>query len=563
ILHAGRYGYHPLNVAPSKIKAPISPFTPSKLSERQIKLTIKDFVNCAKLAQNSGYDGVEVMGSEGYLINQFIVARTNNRTDKWGMSYENRIRFPVEIVRGIREALGDKFIIMYRLSMLDLVDNGSTWEEIVILAKAIEAAGASIVNTGIGWHEARIPTIASNVPHGAFTWITAKLKKEINLPCVTSNRINSPMQAEEILKSGQADFISMARPFLADPNFVLKAEQHRTDEINTCIGCNQACLDNVFKRKRATCMVNPYACFEEEYKIETTSSVKNIAVVGAGPGGLACAMTLAQRGHTVTLFDQHDKTGGQFNLAKRIPGKSDFQSTIDYFTHQLELLNVKIQLNTKVTIEDLQNFDEVILATGVKPRIPDIPGIEHDKVSSYVDVISGKVQVGNTVAIIGAGGIGFDCAEYLLDNDHAFFEEWGIDLSLKRRGGLAQENIVLPKRNIYLLQRKSGKVGKGLGKTTGWIHRATMKKYGVQMLSNVSYEKINDAGLYIRLGDSKPQLLTVTNIIICAGQEPLQDLLQPLIDLKIKCHLIGGADIAAELDAVRAIKQGTLLGLDI
>lgn len=563
ILHAGRYGYHPFNVAPSKIKAPISPFTPSALSKRQIKSTIQDFINCAKLAKESGYDGVEVMGSEGYLINQFIVEKTNKRKDEWGISFDNRARFPIEIVKGIRDAVGDNFIIVYRLSMLDLIEQGSNWDEIVSLAKSIEQAGASIINTGIGWHEARIPTIATCVPKGAFSFITAKIKKEVNIPCVTSNRINSPEQAEEIIKNEQADFVSMARPLLADPDFAIKAQENRSDEINICIACNQACLDNVFKRKRASCMVNPSACYEDEYLIKKTKNIKNIAVVGAGPGGMACAKTLAQRGHKVTLFEKSSTLGGQFNLAKKIPGKSDFQSTIDYFSKQMQLHGVNIVLNMEANIDALKNFDEVILATGVKPRTPNIPGIDHEMVVSYLDVISGKVKVGSTVAIIGAGGIGFDCAEYLLDNDHSFYEEWGIDLSLKKRGGLAPATTTLPKRNIYLLQRKNSKVGKGLGKTTGWIHRETMKKYGVQMVSGVSYEKIDDLGLYVRFNGSKPELLTVNNVVICAGQDPQRELQQPLNAANIKNYLIGGADVAAELDAVRAIKQGTLLAMNI
>lgn len=563
ILHAGRYGYHPFNIAPSKLKAPISPFTPSKMSKRKIRSTIKDFIKCAKLASESGYDGVEIMGSEGYLINQFIVARTNQRKDEWGISFDNRIKFPIEIINGIRKAVGEKFIIIYRLSMLDLVEQGSTWDEVVKLAKAVEKAGASIINTGIGWHEARIPTIATCVPKGAFSFITAKMKKEINIPCVTSNRINTPELAEEILSSDQADFVSMARPLLADPEFVIKAEQKRSDEINVCIACNQACLDHVFSRKRATCMVNPAACYEDEYIITTADNKKNIAVIGAGPGGMACAKTLAERGHKVTLFEKSDKLGGQFNLAKRIPGKSDFQSTINYFSKQLEINEVDIILNKEATIEDLKNFDEVVIATGVKPRTPNIEGIDHPMVLSYKDVISGKVEVGSTVAIIGAGGIGFDCAEYLLENDHNFYEEWGIDLSLKSRGGLAPATTVLPKRNIYLLQRKPTKVGKGLGKTTGWIHRETMKKYGVQMLAGVSYEKIDDLGLYVKINDGKTELLTVHNVVICAGQDPYRDLQKPLNEQNIKNHLIGGADVAAELDAVRAIKQGTKLGLSL
>ena len=566
ILHAGRYGYHPLAVSASNIKSPISPFKPWKLTGRGVEKTIKDFVNCAVLAQEAGYDGVEVMGSEGYLINQFIVSKTNKRTDKWGGSYENRIQFPIEIIRRIREKVGANFILIYRLSMLDLVHDGSTWEEVVQLAKAIENAGATIINTGIGWHEARVPTIATMVPRGGFSWVTKRLMGEVSIPLVTVNRINMPATAEQILADGHADMISMARPFLADPDLVLKAMENRVNEINTCIGCNQACLDHTFSRKISSCLVNPRACNETSLNYLPTTRKKKIAVVGAGPAGLSSATIAAQRGHEVYLFDAASEIGGQFNMAKQIPGKEEFYETIRYFKTQIELTGVHLKLNEKITADELisQNFDEIILATGVSPRPVRIPGIEHPKVLSYIDVLYHKKPVGDSVAIIGAGGIGFDVAEYLTTEQSPalhipeFMEEWGVDMTLENRGGLQAPDPEPPIREVFLLKRSAGKHGGNLGKTTGWIHRASLKMKRVKMLGEVIYEKVDDAGLHIKIKD-KPELLPVDNIIICAGQEPLRELLAPLQAAGISVHLIGGADEAAELDAKRAIDQGARL----
>lgn len=573
ILHGGRYAYHPLAMAPSAIKSPISPFRPWGMPNWFVETTVGDFVNCARKAQQAGYDGVEIMGSEGYLINEFISAATNKRKDKWGGSFENRIRFPVEIVRRVREAVGRNFIIIYRLSMIDLVEGGSTWSEVVQLGKAIEAAGATIINTGIGWHEARIPTIATMVPRGMFTSVTAQLKKEVHIPLVTSNRINTPEKAEEVLVRGDADLISMARPLLADGEFVAKTQAGRSEEINTCIACNQACLDHIFQAKLASCLVNPRACHETEIKIQPSAKAKKIAVVGAGPAGLAFAVTAAQRGHQVTLFDQAQEIGGQFNLAKKIPGKEEFHETLRYFNVMLKKHNVLVKLGQRVKAEDLvaQKFDEVILATGIMPRKPKIPGIENKKVISYVDVLRGSVQVGSKVALIGAGGIGFDVAEFLCEEDHdlslkpeAFASYWGIDLSVKARGGVqdVSRNIPPAKRTLYLLQRKEGKVGARLGKTTGWIHRTMLKDRGVEMLNGVNYEKIDDQGLHISM-QGKSQVLSVDHIVICAGQEPLRELQPSLQAAGMNVHIIGGADKAEELDAKRAIDQGVRLAAKI
>ena len=569
ILHAGRYGYHPLNVAPSKIKSPITPFTPFKLKESGIHRTIKDFVKSAKLSQLAGYDGIEIMGSEGYLINQFITKRTNKRNDQWGGSYENRMRLPIKLVEETRAAVGKEFIIIYRLSMLDLVENGSSWEEIVQLGKAIEKAGATIINTGIGWHESRIPTIATSVPRAAFTWVTKKMKAEIKIPLITSNRINMPDTAEKVLAEGHADMISMARPFLADPEWVNKAKAEKSDEINTCIGCNQACLDHVFQRKVASCLVNPRACHETELNFTTTKHKKKIAVIGAGPAGLASATIASQRGHEVTLFDASSEIGGQFNMAKQIPGKEEFYETLRYFKKQIEIHNVTLKLNTKVSLSDLKdsNFEEIILATGIQPRTLNIEGSKHQKVLSYIDVLKHKKQVGKRVAVIGAGGIGFDVSEYLSHKGHstslnvdAWLKEWGIDKTLKARSGIEgiEASIETSPREIFMFKRSKGKFGGNLGKTTGWIHRASLKKKNVQFIGEVTYQKIDDDGLHY-IQNNTQKLLKVDHIVVCAGQTPLKELYEPLIDLGKKVHVIGGADFASELDAKRAIDQGARL----
>ena len=562
ILHAGRYGYHPFIVAPSGIKSPISPFKPWVMSQYRIKKTIKHFARCARLARLAGYDGVEIMGSEGYLINQFIVSHTNHRQDEWGGSYANRIRFPIEIVRSVREAVGEKFIIIYRLSMLDLIAQGSSWEEVVILAKAIEQAGATIINTGIGWHEARIPTIGTMVPAAAFRNITKHLKPEVGIPVITSNRINTPEIANQLLESGVADMVSMARPFLADPQFAEKAKLGESQAINVCIACNQACLDLVFVNKTASCLVNPQACNETELVYETVNQPKSIAVVGSGPAGLAFAAVVAERGHKVTLFEKSGAIGGQFNLAKRIPGKEEFQHTLNYFNYQLQKFKVDIQLNTEATIAKLEGFDEVVIATGIKPRVPDIKGIEHNKVVSYIDVIMGNKEVGSRVAIIGAGGIGFDVAEFLThklhESDEQFYDEWGIDISGEHRGGLKPPKITPSPREVYLLQRKKEKMGQRLGKTTGWIHRLSLKHKQVKMISGVSYDFIDDEGLHILI-DDKPQTLAVDTIVICAGQTELKDLFEPLKQAGKSVHLVGGAYKALELDARHAIDQACRL----
>ncbi|CAI1978983.1 NADPH-dependent 2,4-dienoyl-CoA reductase [Serratia fonticola] len=569
ILHTGRYSYQPQPVAPSALQAPINPFSPAALTTQEVEQTIADFANCAALAQQAGYDGVEVMGSEGYLINQFLVSRTNQRTDQWGGSFSNRMRFAVEIVRAVREATGPEFILIYRLSMLDLVEDGSSWQEIEQLAVAIEQAGATLINTGIGWHEARIPTIATMVPRAGFSWVTRKLMGKVKIPLITTNRINDPAVAEQVLADGCADMVSMARPFLADAAFVQKAAEGRADEINTCIGCNQACLDQIFDHKLTSCLVNPRACRETEMPLIATATPKKLAVVGAGPAGLAFATTAASRGHQVTLFDAAEQIGGQFNIAKQIPGKEEFHQTLRYFRRQLALNEVELKLGQQVQPQDLADFDEVILACGIVPRMPAIAGIEHAKVMNYLDVLRDKKLVGQRVAIIGAGGIGFDVAEYLSQHGTsssldpaAFNREWGIDSQLEQRGGLSAQGPEVPAspRQIFLLQRKTSKVGEGLGKTTGWIHRTSLAVRGVKMLNSVNYQRIDDEGLHI-LRAEQESCLPVDTVVICAGQEPRRELQQPLLEMGKTVHLIGGADVAAELDARRAIDQGTRLAM--
>ncbi|MBI3285181.1 MAG: NADPH-dependent 2,4-dienoyl-CoA reductase [Burkholderiales bacterium] len=569
ILHFGRYSYQPTLVAPSALKAPINPFTPHALTTEEVGQTIADFVRCAALAQTAGYDGVEIMGSEGYLINEFVAARTNQREDEWGGSYANRMRFPVEIVRRTREKVGTNFILIYRLSMLDLVEGGSTLEEVVQLAQAVEAAGATIINTGIGWHEARIPTIATKVPRAAYAWVTKKLKGKVGIPLVATNRINTPEVAEQLLAEDYCDMVSMARPLLADPLFMRKAEQGRADEINTCIGCNQACLDHTFAGKVTSCLVNPRACHETELLDAPLAQAKRIAVVGAGPAGLSFATTAAKRGHSVTLFDAGAEIGGQFNIAKQVPGKEEFVETLRYFGKQIALSGVQLKLNTPVAAAELQGFDEVVLATGITPRVPEIEGIHHPKVLSYLDVLRDKKPVGKSVAIIGAGGIGFDVAEYLSHggtspslDPQKFFAEWGVDTSYRTVGGICHAEVETPPRQIFLLQRKKSKVGDGLGKTTGWIHRTGLKNRRVHMLAGVSYNKVDDAGLHVTV-DGQEKVLPVDNVVLCAGQEPRRDLLAGLQAAGKTVHLIGGADVAAELDAKRAINQGVRLAATI
>ena len=572
ILHTGRYSYQSENVAPSAIQAPINPTKPHALTSAEVNQTIADFANCAKLSQMAGYDGVEIMGSEGYLINEFIAARTNHRDDEWGGSYENRIRFPIEIVKRTRQEVGENFIIIYRLSMLDLVEGGSTFEEVVQLAKEIEKAGATIINTGIGWHEARIPTIATKVPRAAFTWVTKKLKGLVNIPLITSNRINTPEMAEHVLAQGDADMISMARPMLADSHFVAKAEQGRSDEINTCIGCNQACLDHIFSMTIATCLVNPRACYETELIFKDSTHVKNIAVIGAGPAGLSFATYAADRGHKVTIFEAANQIGGQFNIAKTIPGKEEFYETLRYFQRKIELQpNIKLVLNHKATFEELNTvqFDEVVVASGVTPRHLNIEGIDHPKVLSYIEVLRDRKSVGKKVAIIGAGGIGFDTAEYLSHegesgslNPQKFYDEWGIDTTYAHVGGLKEPEVEQSPREIYLLQRKAKSVGAGLGKTTGWIHRTGLKHRNVNMIPGASYDKIDDQGLHITV-DNKTMILDVDNVVICAGQEPFTAMFDQLQAAGKSVHLIGGAKEAGELDAKRAIRQGAELAMVI
>jgi 2,4-dienoyl-CoA reductase (NADPH2) len=589
ILHTGRYGYHPLAVAPTKLKSPISPFTPRELSARGIERQIRAFVRCASLAREAGYDGVEVMGSEGYLINQFLSLATNKRSDAWGGPFENRMRLAVEIVRRTREAVGPDFIIIYRISLIDLVPEGQRWDEVVRLAEAVTAAGATILNSGIGWHEARIPTIVTSVPRAAFSWVTAKLRADLRargltIPLVTSNRINTPEVAESLLADsieaeGTADMVSLARPFLADADFVNKATTGRALDINTCIACNQACLDHAFQAKVASCLVNPRACHETELRIEPTATPRRFAVVGAGPAGLAAATTLAQRGHRVVLFDAADRLGGQFNMACRIPGKEEFTETLRYFTRLVaQLPNIEVQLNVQVDAGQLEKggFDEVVLATGVAPRDPRIPGQDHPKVLSYIDVLRHGKPVGQRVAIVGAGGIGFDVAEYLVtgaDRGHKsasldikeWREEWGVGDPALTAGGLERPKPTPPARQVMLLQRKAGKHGAGLGKTSGWVHRSTLKMKQVEMLAGVNYEGVTDEGLVITFGPDRKDgtVLAVDTIVLCAGQEPLRALQAPLERAGVRVHLIGGADEASELDAKRAIDQGTRLAASL
>ncbi|APV35311.1 FAD-dependent oxidoreductase [Acinetobacter soli] len=568
ILHTGRYSYQQEIVAPSAIQAPINPIKPQQLSSAEVWQTISDFVNCAKLAQYAGYDGVEIMGSEGYLINEFIAARTNHRDDEWGGQYENRIRFPIEIVKRTREEVGENFIIIYRLSMLDLVEGGSTLDEVIHLAKEIEKAGATIINTGIGWHEARIPTIATKVPRAAFTWVTEKIRPHVKVPLITSNRINTPEMAEYVLASGHADIISMARPMLADPEFALKAREGRSDEINTCIGCNQACLDHIFNGKVASCLVNPRACHETELNFKAATTPKKIAVVGAGPAGLSFATYAASRGHKIKLYEAAEQIGGQFNIAKTIPGKEEFYETLRYFNRQIELQpNIELVLNYKIDYDELakSDFDEIVIATGVTPRHLNLEGIQHPKVLSYLDVLKARQPVGHKVAIIGAGGIGFDTAEFLTHEGESgsihpkkFYDEWGIDTSYSQVGGLKTAAVEHSAREIYLLQRKASSVGATLGKTTGWIHRTGLKNRNVKMIAGAQYEKIDDQGLHIQVGE-KTTVLDVDHVIICAGQESFTAMYEPLKQLGKNVHLIGGAKEAGELDAKRAIRHGAEL----
>ncbi|MCS6230055.1 NADPH-dependent 2,4-dienoyl-CoA reductase [Shewanella baltica] len=569
ILHAGRYGYHPFSQAPSKIKSPITPFTPSAMSSRQVRSTIKDYASSAALAKKAGYDGVEVMGSEGYLINQFVSARTNTRTDEWGGAFEKRAQFPIEIVNTIRAKVGKDFIIIFRLSMLDLVDNGSTWDEVVQLAQWLEQAGVSILNTGIGWHEARVPTIATSVPRGAFAWVTEKLKQSVSVPLIATNRINTPEIGEQIIASGQADMVSMARPFLADPEFVNKAAANTPELINTCIGCNQACLDHTFSLKRATCLVNPRACYETEINFLPTANRKRIAVMGAGPAGMAFSVYAAMRGHHVVLFEAKSEVGGQFNLARKIPGKEEFNETIRYFINQIKLHKVELRLNTRLDASVLatEKFDEVVIASGVVPRDLVLPGFDDPRVVDYQKVLSGEVAVGNTVALIGAGGIGFDMAHYLCErqsstlNADKWLQQWGIDKTYQRAGGLTEpQSDNTDHRKVFLLQRKTSKMGKGLGKTTGWIHRLVLKQHDVKMKTGVSYDKFDDAGLHIRVGETA-EVLAVDNVVLCAGQESNRTLVDEMKATGLPVHLIGGVDVAAELDAKRAIRQGAELAM--
>ncbi|GAA1006492.1 NADPH-dependent 2,4-dienoyl-CoA reductase [Nocardiopsis tropica] len=565
ILHTGRYAFSEQSVAPSAIRAPISAFTPRALSDPEVEQTIEDFARAAELARLAGYDGVEVMGSEGYLVNQFIASATNHREDRWGGSYENRMRFPVEIVRRVRERVGDDFILVYRLSMLDLVPGGSTFDEVVRLAKAVEEAGATIINTGIGWHEARVPTIATSVPRCAYSWVTRKLMGEVSVPLVAVNRINTPEVAEAVIAGGDADMVSMARPFLADPDFVAKAAAGTPEEINTCIGCNQACLDHTFSLKITSCLVNPRACHETELVLSPTRNRKRVAVVGAGPAGLAFSVSAAGIGHEVTLFDAAEEIGGQLRMARRVPGKEEFDETLRYFRVQLDKHGVDVRLGTTVTAADLTGFDDVVVATGVVPRTPEIPGVDHPKVVGYADVLRGNADVGARVAIIGAGGIGFDVAEFLTDGGEGasrdpdvFFRQWGVDTGHTAAGGLRTPERQAPPRTVHLLQRKADKVGAGLGKTTGWIHRLELRHRGVEMIAGVSYDRIDDEGLHLTVGDDKT-VLDVDTVVLCAGQEPRRDLADELAAAGIGVHVIGGADVAAELDAKRAVDQGTRL----
>jgi 2,4-dienoyl-CoA reductase (NADPH2) len=566
ILHAGRYGYHPLSVAPSRIQSPITPFKPRALTGWGVRRTIEDFARSAALAREAGYDGVEIMGSEGYLINQFLAARSNRRTDRWGGSHGNRMRFAVEIVRRTRERVGPDLIIIYRLSMLDLVEGGQSWDEIVMLAKAIETAGATLINTGIGWHEARVPTIVTSVPRAAFAWVTRRLKGEVQIPLITTNRINMPDVAERVLAAGDADMVSMARPLLADPHWVAKAHAGRAADINTCIACNQACLDHVFENRRASCLVNPRACHETELVLVRATRKMRYAVVGAGPAGLACATSLAERGHVVTLYERDIRIGGQFNLAKRVPGKEEFAETLRYFAGRIEQTGVKLQLGQEATTDALAaGYDAVIVATGVVPRRAGIPGEDHPRVLSYLDVLARDVPVGSRVAIVGAGGIGFDVAEFLVQSAPSpttdiarWTHEWGVDMTLAARGALLEPVPEPPTRKVWLLQRSAGRPGARLNRTSGWVHRATLKAKGVQMLGGVQYQRIDDAGLHTVI-DGVPRLFEVDHVVICAGQEPQRTLADALAARGVAVHRIGGADVATELDAKRAIAQATTL----
>ena len=576
VLHAGRYGYHPFVKSASTRKSPISPFKPRAFSAKEIDRTATDFAKASALAKRAGYDGVEIMGSEGYLINQMITARTNNRTDAWGGTAEKRMRFPVEIVKRTRELVGDDFIVLYRMSLLDLVDDAQSWEETIELAHRLEEVGVSIINTGIGWHEARIPTIVTSVPRAAFAPLTGRLRAAVNVPVVASNRINTPEVAEQILVDGQADLISMARPLLADPYFVEKAAENRADEIITCIACNQACLDHTFKNQRATCMLNPRAAFETELVLLPTRTAKKIAVVGAGPAGLAAAVELAGRGHEVDLFESAPEIGGQFKLAMEIPGKEEFKETIRYYNRMIEVRGVRLHLGTRADVETLEAFDEVVLATGVEPRVPSIPGVDHPSVVTYQQVVGERVPVGETVAVLGAGGIGFDVSEFLLHDPYEtvehWMERWGVvDPSLAdggERGGLGTKVKAPARRQVYLLQRKTTELGKGLGKTSGWVHRATLKDSGVEMIKGVTYDRIDDEGLHITVREHEKSaplemLIKADTIVLCTGQESVRELVEPLEAAGTTVHVIGGADVAAELDAKRAIKQATELAARI
>ncbi|WP_067897764.1 NADPH-dependent 2,4-dienoyl-CoA reductase [Nocardia vaccinii] len=574
ILHAGRYAYVPFSVSASSIKAPINPFRPRKLSAKGVERTIDDYARCAELAKFAGYDGVEVMGGEGYLINQFLAPRTNKRTDRWGGSPENRRRFPIEIVRRIRAAVGPDFLIVFRLSMAEFVEHGQTEHEILALAMELQDAGASVINTDIGWHEARVPTIVTSVPRAAFVEFTAKIKARVSIPVCASNRINMPETAEEILTRGDADLISMARPLLADPDWVNKARQTREDEINTCIACNQACLDHAFVHKTVSCLLNPRAGHETELRLLPTRRMRRIAVVGAGPAGLSAAVSLAERGHKVDLFEAEDKIGGQFDIARRIPGKEEFTETIRYFTRKLEVTGVRVFLNRRVEAAELieGRYDEVVLATGVRPRIPDITGIDHPKVLTYAELVREEKPVGRKVAVIGAGGIGYDVSEYLTVDGHPslkleeWMQEWGVTATdPDAPGQLVTARPSPATREVVLLQRKSGAFGKSLGKTTGWVHRAAVKAKGVEQIGGVNYERIDDRGLHISFGEqrSRPTVIDCDNVILCAGQESVRELAEPLWAAGVRIHLIGGADVAAELDAKRAIDQGTRLAAAI